>query len=529
MPVYLLQTGVAAVFVMTGPAVLAAGNESGSPVPPAQREVKVDDLFSSYKQPDSPGVAVGIYSRGKLIYVKGYGVADREHDIPIGPESVFNLASVSKQFTAFSIALLARQRKLSLDSDIRTYLPSFPDVGARITVDNLIHHTSGIRDYISFGALAGYDDASLLRQAQVVALLERQTALNFVPGTQYEYSNAGYVLLAQIVKSVTGQSLGDFERRNIFEPLGMEHTRVRSELTESIPALAVGYRHGATAGTWTRAVYNREVVGPGNVFSTVGDLAKWAANFMHPRVGDAALVSQVTAQGRLLDGSVLNYGFGVHHQQFLGHEAIVHTGSVPGFTSMVTVFPEEDFAVVLLANLSIPVESYTEKIAALYLGSAKVTAVSLPQPVEPAAALLAALQGQYQTPNGQVLSLKVSGATLHGSTASADMGAAIFSSDGTFRFPSFDEDERLRPLHSDDPTLSALETVGGKDRSPAHEPRYRRLKATPPSEPTLRRLVGDYHSDEIDRTFSIGVQQGRLTLSSAWIPEPQILVPTRAR
>lgn len=199
-------------------------------------------LFEKWDKSDSPGCALGVYKDGQIIYKQGYGMADLENDIPITPATVFHVASMSKQFTAASIVLLAQQGKLSLNDDVHKYLPELPDFGERITIRNLIYHTSGLRDQWDLLDLAGWRySLDLITDDDVMSVMTRQKELNFKPGDKHVYSNTGYTLLGLIVKRVSGLSLREFSTENIFEPLGMTHTHFRDDHGEIVKHNALGY------------------------------------------------------------------------------------------------------------------------------------------------------------------------------------------------------------------------------------------------------------------------------------------------
>jgi CubicO group peptidase (beta-lactamase class C family) len=511
-------------------ALLALGDSAHAadpmPVPlattPDTTRAQVDAVFARFRQTGSPGAALAIYHRGGIAYSRSYGLADLEHGVAIAPSTVFNIGSLSKQFTAFSIALLAREGKVDLHTDIRQYLPHLADFGKPITVDNLLHHTSGVRDYVALARLRGGSDSSLITQAEAVHLLEQQRGLNFEPGTQYAYSNAGYVLLAQIVQAVSGQTLAQYEARHIFEPLGMTHTRVREKLTDVVPDYAVGYEEGKGSAPWLHAVYNREVVGPGNVLSNATDLTRWAANFLHPKVGDSALIAQVSARGSFADGAQLNYGFGVTHQAFAGHEAIWHTGRVPGFAARLAVFPQEEFAVVITANTYVAPDEPIERITALYLGETR-GANPDPATVHLGVAELATLAGYYQTDRGQMLQLLAAGHALQARWPSGETQPVTCWADGTFGLEDYN-DHRMRPVRSTTGAVTALEVIGAEGGSRVAE-RYERVVPAQPSATELQQIAGSYYSPEIDATYTLAAQSGKLVLRSLGLVEPQVLVP----
>ena len=218
---------------------------------PASSQARIDTLFSRWDKPGSPGCALAVIRDGKIIYSQGYGLADLEHDIPITPKTVFYIGSTSKQFVAMSILLLEEQGKLSLDDNVRRWLPDFPEYDRPITIRHLIHHTSGIRDYLTLWSLAGHDYLDYIPEKAVYDLICRQKELNFSPGTQFLYSNSCYFLLAEIIKKVSGQSLREFADRFIFQPLGMIHSHFHDDVTQIIKNRAFGYDENGEGGNGT--------------------------------------------------------------------------------------------------------------------------------------------------------------------------------------------------------------------------------------------------------------------------------------
>lgn len=493
---------------------------------PGSEAAAVDAVFASLRGQDRPGAAVGIYRGGKLVYSQGYGMANFDAGTAIDANTVFNLASVSKQFTAFSAALLVREGKLDLQADIRTYLPNMPDLGQRITVSDLVHHTSGLRDYITLAALSGHDDQSLLRQRHAIAILERQRGLNYEPGTRYAYSNSGYAVLAEIVQAVSGKSLNDFMKERIFDPLGMKDSRVRDDLSRIEPGYAAGYERGDEDGRpWARAVYNRVAVGPGNVLSTVGDLAKWAGNFAHPVVGDAKFIEQLSAPAALRNGTPLNYGFGLTRQQVLGHRVVTHDGGISGFRTTFVFFPDDDFAIVVLANHPFNVGKATEQLAAIYLQPRAVEQSKpkkQPATVTPKAAALAALAGSFLGSEGPVLTLRQDGKQLIASTRGEDEGAAKFYADDTFVVG--DDDTRFRPVKQKGAVVG-LDVIT-TDNDTERVVRLDRVTLAEPTAAELGALAGTYYGEEIDTSYALSIDAGKVTLRSLYLDEPQSLRPT---
>ena len=242
----------------------------------------------------SPGCALSVIKDGQIIYKRGYGIADLDHDIPINPETVFHVASISKQFTAAARSFCScRNDKFSLDDDVHKYIPELPDFGVPITIRQLTYHTSGLRDQWELLGLAGWRySLDLITDDDVLELVSRQKELNFKPGDQHVYCNTGYTLLAQIVKRVSGQSLREFTARRIFIPLGMKNTHFRDDHAEIVKHIAYGYIDASGSNGYRLSVTNFDTVGATSLMTTVEDLARWDDNFYHPRVGGPELVEQ---------------------------------------------------------------------------------------------------------------------------------------------------------------------------------------------------------------------------------------------
>src|SRR5271154_6815476 len=261
--------------VILPPLLLGSRVLQGQTLPPDVAK-QVDKVFVKWDKPDSPGCALGVYKDGIIIYKRGYGVADLNDDVPITPATVFHVASMSKQFTAASIVLLAQEGKLSLDDPVRKYIPELPDFGAPITIRHLIHHTSGLRDQWELLGLAGWRySLDLITDDDVLAVMSRQKELNFRPGEKHLYCNTGYTLLAQIVKRVSGQSLREFTLSRIFRPLGMNSTHFRDDHAEIVKNLALGYTTDRKNNTFRLSVTNFDTTGATSLLTTVEDLALW--------------------------------------------------------------------------------------------------------------------------------------------------------------------------------------------------------------------------------------------------------------
>jgi len=331
---------------------------------------KVDQLFADVGKVDSPGCALGVIRSGELVYSRGYGFSSLEHRVAIDPQrTVFDIGSTSKQFTAAAILLLIREGKLGLDDDLRARLPEMPDYGRKITIRDLLHHTSGLRDYTVLMTMGtGVHEIDYRSAEDAVALITRQKALNFLPGTHFMYSNTNYFLLARIVERASGKQFSQFMQERIFVPLGMENTRVATHFDSVVPHLASAYKSAASGG-FSVFMTNWEHIGESRVLSTVADLARWDRNFYTQKIGGKWLIDQMQVKGKRSDGVVLGYAGGLFVDRFGGHEAVSHAGNTAGYSAELFRLPKKKLSVVILCNNNNEqVSNLARKVAHLYLG-----------------------------------------------------------------------------------------------------------------------------------------------------------------
>ncbi len=330
------------------------------------RTDEVDKLFSQWDKSGSPGCALAIVQDGRIIYKKGYGLANLENDVPITPKSVFYIGSVSKQFVSFCIALLVQEGKLSLDDDIRKYVPEMPDYGTPITIRHLIHHTSGLRDYLELEGIAGIPIGHYHEQ-DVIELLARQKELNFQPGERYLYSNSGYFLLAVIVKKASGKSLRRYAEEKIFKPLGMKNSHFHDDYRRLIKNRASGY-FPAGKQKFRNFITTFDCVGSGGLYTSVEDLYLWDQNFYHHKVGGPEVLDLMHTPGTLNSGKKIDYAFGLTIGDYRGLKTVSHGGALGGYRSAILRFPEQRFSVICLFNLSLIVPmGLARKVADIYL------------------------------------------------------------------------------------------------------------------------------------------------------------------
>ncbi|MGH9796307.1 MAG: serine hydrolase domain-containing protein [Candidatus Acidiferrales bacterium] len=479
---------------------------------------KVDAVFAAYDKPDSPGCALGVIQEGALTYIRGYGRANLEHSLPITSKTVFDIGSTSKQFTAASILLLEQQGKLSLDDDIRKFVPELPDYGTKITIRYLVHHTSGLRDYLTLMSLAGVDFHGVTTDADALAIIARQKALNFAPGDEYLYSNSGYFLMAVIVQRASGKSLREFAQEHIFGPLRMTSTHYHNDHAEVTPNRASAYEP-KDGGGYRIDMSNFEQTGDGAVFTTVEDLLKWDQNFYEPKVGGAALVQALLTRGRLNSGKELDYATGLMVRKHRGLTSVSHGGSWGGYRAELLRFPEQRFSVATLCNVgSSDPSRLARQVAELYLSSA-MTPVAR-RATSAAGAGSETAQGGAETTTAAQLE------KYAGVFRNAENGGLrrVSVRDGKLRIDSFGAASmELRAMGGDrfsvadppsateiafDPSRNAL--VVSRAGEPPEAERFERAEAFAPSLAELSRYAGMYYSEELDVSYRLEMKDGKL-------------------
>jgi CubicO group peptidase (beta-lactamase class C family) len=377
-------------------ALLPACAAAPPPAPPTAlagdaRSAAVDGLFARWARPGSPGCSVAVSAGGRVAHARGYGLADLEHDVALSPGTSFHVASVSKQFTAFAVLLLEGEGRLSLDDDIRRHVPEVPTFGgARITLRHLLHHTSGLRDYLGMLRLGGFRPDDVITEADVLDVVARQEALNFPPGAEHLYSNTGYALLALVVRRVTGAPLGAYAAARLFGPLGLAGTHFHADHAALVPGRARGYERGPE-DVFHASEPVFDTVGSTGLHSTALDLVRWSDALAAGRAGPSAVSAAMIRPGHLADGTALGYAAGLMVGSYRGLATVDHAGADAGFRAELLRFPAEKLAIAVLCNVAEarPVE-LARAIADIYLEGRLG-----PRPEAPAAAPDPARAGLY--------------------------------------------------------------------------------------------------------------------------------------
>ena len=500
---------LAAAFLLTVAAVSATIAQSNTD---DVRPEKVDALFAQWNKPDSPGCALAVIKDGQVLYKRGYGIANLDYAVPISSKTVFNIGSMSKQFTAISIALLARQGKVSLDDDIRKYLPEMPQYSAPVTIRRLIHHTSGIREYSHLLQLAGtrFED---VRADDVYKIITRQNDLNFKPGDEYLYSNSGYFLLARIVQRASGKSLRHFAEENIFKPLGMSSTRFHDDPLEVITNRATGYSSRKDGGFAIEST-SSDSVGDGGLLTTIDDLILWDRIFDENKLsGGQDLIREALTRATLNNGERIDYGFGLDVETYRGLNVFGHGGAFNGFNADMIRFPDQRFTVFCLCNLS-NVESgrLTRQVADVYLAPSfkaeSTTNGPPPKVIQVSDQELAAVAGSYfNFANNNFRRLYVKNGKLIYSRGGSESELAPL---GNKRFLMLGVPDRIEISFKSARAGAPLQmfTAANGKVFIVHDA----VKAATYTTRQLEEFSGTFYSEEIDATYAISLKDDKLVL-----------------
>ncbi len=329
---------------------------------------KIDSVFTAFSTGDSPGCALGVYEGGRVLYSKGYGFANLDKGSRISEESLFDLESLSKHFTAMAIAILEERGRVVVTDGILKYLPELGHAYRQVTVEDLIFHRSGVRDYLAIAQHSGLSEYFSVDEA--LGIIEKQKGLNFPVGTHYQYSNSGYFLLPFIVALASGMAFPQFMQEEVFGPLGMTSTHILNPATHGLAQLAIGYAE--VPGGYLKDMTSLEMVGDGGVITSVSDFAKWDANFFdnHLGKGGPALIQRTLRRGLLQNGRELEYAYGLRKGEYKGQPIVEHGGAFVGYRTNMIRFLDLGATVTVLCNLHTarPAE-YAKRVADLWLGA----------------------------------------------------------------------------------------------------------------------------------------------------------------
>lgn len=481
---------------------------------------KVDAIFANYDKAGSPGCALGVIKDGKLIYARGYGLANLEHNIPNSPKLVYDIGSTSKQFTAASILLLQQQGKLALDDDVRKFIPELPAYQKPVTIRHLVHHTSGLRDYLVLFSLAGVSFDDTTTEDDALKLIVKQKELNFAPGDEWLYSNSGYFLLSIIVKRASGKSLAEFAQENIFKPLGMKNTIYLDNHKRIVPLRATGYAPGKIGDFAFRTEMSHfEQTGDGAVYTSIEDLLLWDQNFYEPKVGGAEFLKRMHEVGQLNSGEKLDYAAGLFVDEHKGLRKVSHGGAWAGYRSDLVRFPDQKLSVACLCNLGTANPSQLAlQVAEIYLAD-QIKPVAAQPPTNKDAAAKA-----ITTLTEEQLKDKVG---LYLSRTSGEL-RRITLRDGKLRIDSFTPGSfELAPtginnfFNLSSPNIEVVFDLANPrkkrltlKRANAGADLFEEVEGPTMAKEQLAEYAGNYYSAELDASYTVRLENDKLVVSN---------------
>ncbi len=473
----------------------------------------IDQIFAQYDNPDSPGASVAIVHKGEVVFKKGYGMANLEYGIPNSPSTIFHVASVSKQFTIFSVLLLAYENKLSLDDDIRKFIPEMHDFDETITLRHLAAHTSGIRDQWALLALAGWRFDDVITRKHILDLAFQQRDLNFKPGDQYLYCNTGFTLLAEVVSRVSGQPFPQFTKERIFEPLGMTNTQFYDDHEKIVKNRA--YSYYPTRNGLKKKVLSFANVGATSLFTTVEDLSRWAINFQSPKVGNFEILETMKTPTVLNNGDTLGIALGQFIEIYKGLKQIHHGGSDAGYRSYIGRFPDQEIAIVTLGNTSaFNSRAMALRIADVYLRSYQSKPAAKEKRnysfVDLSTSELEKFTGHFwnveENYSRQIL---VKGDSLRYSRGNTVSTLAPISATA-FKMVNINTDLIIQFQNNEDMTI--VVDNGSPSRFVKYDP-------ADYSERDLRDFTGDFYSEELSATYRVHLKEGKLVAKHLRVEE----------
>ena len=471
----------------------------------------VDQIFAVYDKPGSPGCSLGVIRNGGFVYRKAYGSANLELRVPLSPQSVFYMGSVSKQFTAAGIVLAAEQGYLSLDDDVRKYIPELPDYGHVVTLRQMIHQTSGFRDFFALLDLSGHDAADFNSPEDIFKIVVRQRGLNNIPGEEWIYSNTNYFLLGIVVKRATKKSLSEFAAENMFQPLAMSHTLFYDDHTLVVPGRVAAYDsapHGGFRVDWSTAY---EVVGGGGLMSSVDDLLLWDRNFYANRLGKGTLVQELQTPGVLSNGNKISYAMGLDLGNYRGLPIVEHGGGLFGYRTELLRFPEQKFSVICLCNIASAVpENLARQVADIYLtdrlqpGASALNPSSKGDFPDPAT-----FAGKYLDSRTHLMY------TFTASTGNLMAWGAVLRRINANQF--YDLGSNIITFESSKGTMRAKLDIKGEAYFSGS-----RIQELHLGKPVLTSYMGQFRSTELDTVYGLSLEKDILTLGNRGNPSQKL-------
>lgn len=488
---------------LTAPAVASSQQTVAADLPS-----RIDAVFARFTRA-TPGCGVGLSKDGRPLYTHGYGSSNLEYGVPNTDSTVFESGSVAKQFTASAMVLLAQDGKLSLDDDIRKYLPEVPSFGGqKITIRNLLTHTSGLRDQWGLLGIEGRGPGTQIHSPMTTLdLVVHQKMLNFPAGSEYLYSNTGYALAALIIQRVSGKTLNEFTQERLFRPLGMTHTQWRDDFTKIVPNRATAYSGSEQTGFHQDMPFTN-MIGNGGLLSTMGDLLRWNENLDHPTVGGPAYVDALQTRMRLTSGRTISYALGLIVGNYQGMREVSHSGSTAGYSTFLTRFPDQHVSVAVWCNsASSNPTALAHQVADLVLPhQTQAAGTAVAEKVDVPASELARWAATYRdVRTDQAITLAAAGGALSsgGPAGRGGRGGVSFAPEGGNRFRTPQGE-------------AVFNGTSGKRgfilvRAESDTGRFEEVVPAPATIP-VSDYTGTYASDELDVRVTVVARDGKLFL-----------------
>ncbi|HLY71321.1 MAG TPA: serine hydrolase domain-containing protein [Puia sp.] len=464
----------------------------------------MDAIFHHYDNPTGPGCAVSVIKNNEVVFKKGYGMANLQYDIPISPATIFDIASVSKQFTGFAISSLIEQGKITEDDDIRKYLPEVPNFGKTIRIRHLLYHISGIRDWPQTLNIAGWRWDEVFSFGDIMRMVKYQKDLDFESGSQYSYSNTGYNLLAMIVEKVSGETFPAWVDENIFKRLGMNSTQALSDYTKIIRNLACSY--AVKDNGFANIPGSLTAYGSSSIFTSLDDLNKWVVHFQKMVSSKNPVFLRMLTEGVLNNGEKVHYGYGLGHGEEFGLKTISHTGGWAGYRTIITNYPDQNISIIILSNADdFDVSNYEQKVAGYFLkgqirnSETKTENLKDLPTVNVDTLLLNKYAGTYQLGPGWIVTLTVEKGQLMTQANGEDKFSTAAKSDSVFWIDAYGASMTFVKEKNGEVNLLKYKSIQARRITP--------FVANPL---LYHKYAGTYYSNELETEYTVSVKENKL-------------------
>ena len=464
----------------------------------------MNSIFKQYNNATGPGCAVSVIRDGRVIFSKGYGIANLEYDIPITPSTIFDIASVSKQFTGLAISTLVEQGKVTLDDDIHKYLPEVPVFYRPVTVRQLLHHSGGVRDWPQTLNAAGWRWDEVFSFSDIMRMVRKQKDLDFEPGSRFSYSNTGYNLLAAIVEKLSGQTFRTWTDSAIFKPLGMHSSHFLDDYSRIIKGLA--YSYNRTNQGFEKNVGELTAYGSSSLFTSVGDLDKWVINFQSQVSKKNPVYLRMLTEGTLNNGETVHYGYGLGHGEDRGLKTISHTGGWQGYRTIISNYPDENLSIIILSNAAeFDPQDYASRVAGYFLKD-KIRAGEKPAvnvrdlPNKKVDSLLMKkYEGTYQLGPSWVVTLTL------------EKGRLMTQANGEDKFPMDAKSDSVFWIEAYGASMTFVQDRGGQvDLLKYKGIEAKRIVPFIPDPRLFNQYSGTYYSEELESQYKVYIKDSKL-------------------